>query len=201
MPVGGGAKALEKVHGFGVGADEDAGLAAFNTLEDASGSGFRRDCGELFEALDGLSPERFRRMSTKARAASDIGGDTAGMHARDENASACQFVTQDFGEATNGEFTRAVRGLTGRRDEAKDARHVHDVSAGLLLEEREKILDAIDGAPEIDVHEPAKVVEGNLMEGAEKSDTSVVDENGDALVAMRNVLREGLDGGFVRNVE
>src|SRR5207249_6709188 len=72
-------------------------------------------------------------------------------------ATAFQFVAQRFGKAAHGKLACGVSRLHRRRDESEHARQIDDMRPRLALEQRQKIPDAVNRAPEIDVHQPAEV--------------------------------------------
>jgi hypothetical protein len=101
--------------------------------------------------------------------------------------AAFQFVAQRFAKAAHGKFACGVSGLPRRRDQPEDARQIHDVRARLAPEQRQKILDAVNRAPKIDFHEPAKVLERNFFKVPVQRDARIVDEQRDPPVALLDV--------------
>src|SRR5258708_315011 len=94
-----------------------------------------------------------------ARVARDLRSNPAGMHARDADVAALEFVAQRLRESTHRKLAGRVSALSRRSDHSENARNVHNLRALFPFQYWEKICDAIYSAPEIDIHQQAKIIQ------------------------------------------
>jgi hypothetical protein len=201
FPVADWEQSLHAVETNCVRPDQDARLVALDSANNAVGGGFGRRDGEAFEAGDGEIADRRMNSGADACICSNGRADSSRMRARDAYGSAFEFVLQDFREAADGEFCGAVGGLPGGRNQAEQARDIDDVSARLAAEDRQKISNAINDAPEIDLHEPFEIGKRDFLEISVEGDAGVVDEQGDTLVMLEDFGGEVFHGARVADVE
>src|SRR6266568_4402628 len=83
--------------------------------------------------------------------------DASGMHAGDAHVAALKFVAQGLREPAHGKFAGGVRRLSRRGHQSENTRKVYDVRSRLAFQHRQKILHSVNHAPEIDIHQPAKI--------------------------------------------
>src|SRR5580704_1311790 len=134
LPIACRSDALEDVHRFAVGADEDARFAVLDSSEDPRRGGFGGGDGDTIEAGDAV----FVEVGVGASAGAGVFGyrrfDSTRMNAGDENICAFEFVAERLREAANGKFAGAIGAVADGADEAKNAGGVYDVGAFFSLE-------------------------------------------------------------------
>src|SRR5215213_1793101 len=123
------------------------------------------------------------------------------MNARDGDVCVCKLVPEAFCKPAHGEFRRAIRTLFLRRDQTEHARDVNDVSAFLLKQRWKKSLCTIDHAPEVDAHQPFEILDGQLLERSEQTDTGIINKMSNAPVFCDHILSELRYGCTVRDIE
>ncbi len=93
------------------------------------------------------------------------------------------------------------RRFARRRDDAVDARDVHDARLVALAQQRQEGARHAHHAVEIDVHQPVEIVLAHLLEAAAEGHAGVVDEQVDALVGGEHLRRQRAHGLAVGHVE
>ncbi len=82
-----------------------------------------------------------------------------------------------FGQQFDGGFGGSVHRLAGYGEKASHARHVGDVGLRPLQESGQKGLGHVQGAVQVDPHDPIDVVEVEVVEANERlDDAGVVDQ-------------------------
>jgi hypothetical protein len=201
VPVAFGFEALPDVDEVGVDTDEDAGFAALDALQDFSSRDDGIGAGDAIETSHALLMQLRRGTFTGLGVFGDGGANEAWMHASDTNVGAEEFVMQRLGKAAHGEFAGAVGTLAGSSEEAEEAGGVDDMSALFFLKQWKKIGDAVDNAPEVDVHEPAEIGEGEFFEIAEQCYAGIVEEDGGAAVLHLDLPSERADLVFAGDID
>src|SRR5215475_13685917 len=90
--------------------------------------------------------------------------------------------------------------MAHRTDDAEDRGDVDDVAFGLPAQDRQKVFDAVNHAPEVDAHQPFDVFDRKLLRHAEQPDPGVVDEQLRASVRFDDLARETRHPFLIRNV-
>src|SRR5271156_5588226 len=175
FPIACRGDALQDVHRFAIDAYQDAWFAILNSSEDAGGGIFGGGDGYSVKTLDAFFVEVGVRTSAGASVFGNGRLDSTRMNAGDEDISTFEFVAERFREAANRKFAGAIGALAYGADETKNARSVYDVGAFFFLEQGKEIGNAVEDAPEIDVHPPANIVEGEFFEISEQRDAGVVE--------------------------
>src|SRR5262249_56291230 len=104
--------------------------SAVDTYRKAARGGLRGRLGQLLKTFDHLCP---LMIVGDERPHSGVTGNGGVNSARMDNGKAdrtvrhFEFMTQGLGEPAHGELGGRVRGLTGWRDDAKNARQVDDL--------------------------------------------------------------------------
>src|SRR5713101_722881 len=200
LPVRGGTQALQNVDLVGVPADQNARLAALDTSQNTSRGSFRRSLREPVKARDVVVALRRRYRGAQPRMAGDRRANASWMDAGDGYRAAFEFVSQRLRESPYRKFARGVRNLPGGSDEPEYARQIHDVRASLPFQHRQEILHPVDRAPEIDIHQPAEIVERNFFKIAVERHARIVDQQRNAPVPASDVLSKRTHALFIRDV-
>src|SRR5277367_617289 len=197
FPISSGAQTLNDVDHASVAADEDARFAPLDPLEDAGRSSLRRGRSYFLKVGHSCQALAFGGVRSQSSALCNRSMDSPGVYARNGDRSAFEFVPHSFGESSYGKFARGIGALPSWSDNPKYARQIGNLRAGLLLQDWQEILHAMNDAPKIDSQEPAQVFERDFFEGAVKSDACIVDEQRHAAVARDDILGEAFDGRFL----
>src|SRR5258708_4468164 len=201
FPIGCWAKPLHDVDLMSIEADENAGLAALDASKYACrcilGQGF---C-ELRQPRNTFVFSRFRRVRPQPPPLRNRRANSSRIHAGNKDGTAFQFVPESLGKSPHCKFARGVSRLSRRRNNSEYTRKIHNVRARLLPQNRQKIFHAINGSPEIDCHQPAKIIQRNLFKRAVQRHSRVVDQQRHAAVPVLNIFRESADAGLVRNIQ
>jgi len=123
------------------------------------------------------------------------------MHATYANAAPFQFVMEQLRKSANGKLARAVCELARHRRDSQNAGKVHDVCSRLAFQQRQEIFHSVDRAPEIDIHQPAKIVERNFFKISMQHGAGVVDEQRDAPVPRVRVRGKNLCAFFFGHID
>ena len=104
-----------------------------------------------------------------------------GVHARGDehahpDAGAVELVAQRLGQSDDRVLGRAVGPEAGRRHEARARAGVHDVALALLDHAGHEAAEAVGDAEEVDAHEPAEVLVGEVPDAPDGGDAGVVAE-------------------------
>ncbi len=159
IPVGGGFEALPEVDEVGVGADEDARFVLIDAAENFCGGDVGGGASNFFEAGEAFGAEGCGGLRAFFGGSGDAGADEAGMDAGDTDAGGVEFVAERFGETAHGKFAGAVGALTDGSEKAEQAGSVDEMRAFFFFEQGQEMEGAVDDAPEINVHKPAKILE------------------------------------------
>ena len=112
-----------------------------------------------------------------------------------------QLVAGRLGERDDGGLDRVVGRHAGGVHEPGERGDVDDVPGPLPLEERHERPGAADGAEQVDLGDPAPLVEGGDVEPAAARDAGVVDQDVEPTPAGLDLLEGGGPVVVVRDVE
>src|SRR5258707_12971064 len=98
------------------------------------------------------------------------------MDTGNAHVAALEFVAQSLRESTHRKFAGRVGRLSRRSDDPEYARKGHDVRSLFTVQYRHKVTWAVHRAPEIDVHQPTKIIQGDFREIALQQNAYVSDE-------------------------
>jgi hypothetical protein len=111
----------------------------------------------------------------------------------DSNANAAagklQLMTQHFRHSAHGEFTGRISALARRPDKAKDTGDIDNLRGYLLFQYWKKSFHHANDRPEINVHKPFKLFQGNLLERSTQGSAGVVDQDSDAAMLCAKRVR------------
>jgi hypothetical protein len=198
-----GQPARQKRNALGVFADEDAPLVAFDAGHDDGRGALGREGEHAFDGhpfLHGALGGHVTYLAANAGVPGDVGGDAARMDGAHSDSRVAEFEPERLGKATDGVLARHIGGLSWRREEPEYAGDVDDVRLTLPQERRQERLAAVDDAPEVDAHQPMKVLDAEVLEGTPERDAGIVDEELDTPVRGQRVCGVALDGSKVADV-
>src|SRR5713101_7569552 len=200
FPVRAGPQALQNVDLVGVPADQNARFAALDTSQNTRRGSFRGSPRKPVKPRDVVLALRRRYRGAQPRMAGDRRANASRMDAGDGYRAAFELVSQRLRESPHRKFARGVRYLPGGSDEPEYARQIHDVRAALPSQHRQEILHPVDRAPEIDIHQPAEIVERNFFKIAVERHARIVDQQRNAPVPDSDVLSERTHALFLGDV-
>src|SRR6266853_2090911 len=188
LPIGAGTQALQDVNLIGVRTNQDSRFTALHATKNARGGLLGRSPEEPLKLGRFLLESRPSHSGSDARPAGNRSPDSSRVHARYTDGRVSQFMPQTLRKSSHSKLAGGIRRLARRGNQSEHARKVNDVGTLFSLQQRQKILDAVHCAPEIDVHQPAKVIERDLLKRAFQSDSCIVDQQRYACVPPADFL-------------
>src|SRR5208282_359500 len=175
VPVTRRLQALPDIHEIGVRPDQDAGLAVFHAAKNLCRRCIRIGARHLCEARQAFLAQASARALAQLCTLCDRGTNKPRVNASHADTGAQKLVMQGFGVSAHRELAGTIRTLPRGTEKPQQAGSVHDVRALFLFEQRQEIGHAINDAPEVDVHQPVKFPQRNLLEMAEERHARIVE--------------------------
>src|SRR5690554_4699964 len=195
-------QALDHIEEARVDTDQDARLFLFNALDNDLCGFFvacPRDFFEVRHALI-LIAEPGRPL-IKTRVGGDAGVDPARMHTGDVDPCPLELMPERLSHPSDGEFRRVIKTLSRDRDEAEDAREVHDAAAPALEEVREEGFCSVDDAPKVHADDPLPILVAALGDCIGDGHARVIDDDIRPPICGEDLISEGLEGCAIGDVE
>src|SRR5258708_37614 len=122
------------------------------------------------------------------------------MHASNKNVCPFQFMPQRFREPSYRELARAVSRLPDPSHQPKYTGRIQNVRPALLLQQWHEIKHAINHSPEINLHQPANILQRQFVKFPQHRYACVVKKHRGSPVLRRNFVREHFHPRFIGNI-